>query len=63
MKAIIENKLYDTEKAELVYSFVRKCIGKDIFGMPGYCWADTCNIDLYKTQKGQYFEHNEERNH
>lgn len=60
MKAIINNKLYDTEKAEKVIEFRRS-------GMKtSELWGTTMNlpyrhdITLYKTAKGNYFEVDED---
>ena len=50
MKKIIGNLLYDTEKAEKIYSFGQKSFG----GMNFYEWYD---IDVYKTNKDNYFIH------
>lgn len=57
MKAIVDGKLYNTEKAERIFGFRRRCKGADIPWMPGYCFADWHDIDLYKTKKGAYYEH------
>ena len=56
MKAIIDNKLYDTEKAEKLIEFKRSGT-KTV-----ECWGALMNlpyrhdITLYKTAKGNYFE-------
>lgn len=52
MKEIIDGKLYDTEKAELVVRFRRKVKAKNIFGEFD-TWAES---ELYKTKKGAWFE-------
>ena len=54
MKKIIGNLLYDTEKAEKIYSFGQKRIVSDFGGMNFYEWYD---IDVYKTEKDNYFIH------
>ena len=43
MKAIIDNKLYDTDKAEMTYEYTE---------------AESCaaNIKIYKTSKDNYFQ-------
>lgn len=66
MKQIINNKLYDTEKADLLYSYfknvpIKKCFLGNIYETS--CWRDA---DLYVTKKKNYFIHikqaNENRN-
>lgn len=60
MKAIINNKLYDTEKAEKIYSYRRKYKVDSICDsmLPkGYCFTDWEDIDIYKTKKENYFLH------
>lgn len=57
MKAIVDGKLYNTETAERILGFRRRYNGADISWMPGYCFANWHDIDLYKTKKGAYFEH------
>ena len=54
MKKIIGNLLYDTEKAEKIYSFRQKRIVSNFGGMNFYEWYD---IDVYKTNKDNYFNH------
>lgn len=51
MKFIVNNKLYDTDKAELLCSFRKQWESKTIVGML-YPYRDT---NLYKTVKGSYF--------
>lgn len=52
MKKIIDNKLYDTEKAELVFSFKRKVTKTSLIGK----YTDWVDAELYKTKKGAWFE-------
>lgn len=56
MKAIIGNKLYDTEKAELIYDYLKNepqpCFWNN--KLPINYWRA---VDIYKTSKGQYFLH------
>lgn len=54
MKKIIGNLLYDTEKAEKIYSFRQKRIVSSFGGMNFYEWYE---IDVYKTNKDNYFIH------
>ncbi|MFQ6791996.1 MAG: hypothetical protein ACLRT4_04320 [Thomasclavelia sp.] len=52
MKKIIGNLLYDTEKAEKIYSYrVRRKTGS-IGALNFYNWFD---INVYKTKKDNYF--------
>lgn len=63
MKAIIGEKLYDTEKSKLLFSFIRNfpIVGK-IFGIDytHSCWRD---VDLYVTKKQNYFIHVKQANY
>lgn len=52
MKKIIGNLLYDTEKAEKIYSFRQKRKISSFGGMNFYEWYD---MDVYKTNKDNYF--------
>lgn len=60
MKAVIDGKLYDTEKAEVIYSYRRKVDNGPVF------WHNTLRhmpmrvLDIYKTPKGAYFEYDKE---
>ena len=57
MKQIINNKLYDTEKAELLYSYLKNVpIMRAVLGNTYEinCWRDA---DLYVTKKKNYFIH------
>jgi hypothetical protein len=58
MKAIIDNKLYDTEKATLIHQHVRKIQRKSILNTTILVPVD---YDLYKTAKGNWFEVAKER--
>ena len=51
MRFIVENKIYDTEKAELLCSFRKQWKSETILGTM-YPFRDT---KLYKTAKGKYF--------
>ena len=57
MKQIINNKLYDTEKAELLYSYLKNV--PTIHSFLGNTYETTCwrNADLYVTKKKNYFIH------
>lgn len=52
MKKIIRNKLYDTEKAEKIYSFRQRRKTGSFGDLNIYKWFD---IDIYKTKKNNYF--------
>lgn len=54
MRAIIENKIYDTEKAEKIVEFTQRVITGQVFGHTRY---DNREMHLYKTQKGAWFIH------
>lgn len=54
MKKIINNLLYDTEKAEKIYSFRQKRKTGSFQNLNFYDWYD---VDIYKTKKGNYFLH------
>ena len=56
MKAIILNKIYDTDKAELIFSYIKNDQKNTILGpnLKFNFWRD---VDIYKTNKGNYFEH------
>ena len=57
MRAIRDGKLYDTATAEKIFSCCRKVAGKEIAWLPGYCFMQTHDIDIYRTKSGAYFEH------
>lgn len=57
MKQIIDNKIYDTEKATKIFDFRRKCKGdKVLFYSNLYFWYWT-DVQIYKTKKENYFLH------
>lgn len=56
-KAIINGKLYDTEKAEKVVSFRRRVDMGPIYSGSEIHYTPLHDIDIYKTAKGNYFEH------
>lgn len=49
MKKIIDNLLYDTERSEKIYSYIRKIKTGSIGFFNTYHWFD---IDVYKTKIG-----------
>lgn len=51
MRLIVNNKIYDTDKSELLCTFKRQWKTKTIWGVL-YPWRDT---NLYRTAKGAYF--------
>lgn len=62
MKSIIDDLLYDTEKARLIYSFRRQVDVGPVLWNPQYHWTPWHSITIYKTKKGRYFEHDEDAN-
>ena len=52
MKKIIGNLLYDTEKAEKIYSYKHRRKTGSIGALNFYSWFD---VDVYKTKKDNYF--------
>jgi hypothetical protein len=61
MKAIINNKLYDTEKCEVVYEFRINYPYKSFFNSNSYI-NDWNNVQYLKTKKGNYILHNTDKN-
>lgn len=60
MKAIINNKIYDTEKASNIYEFKRRCKGGEFVFFPGKFYMYWTNVQVYKTNKNNYFLHYDE---
>jgi hypothetical protein len=56
MKRIIDNKLYDTQTAEKLCSFIRKVNKGKILWCPDYYYTPTHSFELYQTKKGAFFE-------
>lgn len=54
MKKIIDDVLYDTEKAEKIFCFRQKRKTGQFGSLNFYDWF---NVDIYKTKKGNYFIH------
>ena len=52
MKKIIGNLLYDTEKAEKIYSYRHRRKTGSFGAVNFYSWFD---VDVYKTKKDNYF--------
>lgn len=66
MKKIIDNKLYDTEKANKIYEYKHKYFEQGSFMPEGWGFAHWEKAEVYKTEKGNYFvyfydENNENR--
>lgn len=61
-KAIINDKMYDTEKAEAVVSFRRRVDMGPVLSGSTLHWTPMHDCTLYKTAKGNYFEHDEDTN-
>lgn len=60
MKKIIDNKIYDTKKANAIYEFRRRLKGDECWFKKGYYFTYWTNAQVYKTQKGNYFLHFDE---
>ena len=56
MKAIIDNKLYNTETAEIIYTFRGNEPQSVLWSnkLKLNCWREK---DIYKTKRGNYFIH------
>ena len=52
MKKIIDNKLYDTEKAEKIFNFRQQRKTGNFGDYNFYSWF---NVEVYKTKKNNYF--------
>lgn len=61
MKKIIDGKIFDTEKAEKVFSFRRK-YEDPVPWRPGYCLPTWEDAEYLKTLKGAYLYYCERRN-
>ena len=62
MKVILNNKLYDTDKASILFEFRKKCKGDDCWFKPGYAFYYWTDVQIYKTTKGNYFLHYDKTN-
>ena len=62
MKAIIGNKLYDTDKAERVIKYSKRVNKGPFLFNPKWTYCPAHNFGLYRTKKGAFFEHDEEDN-
>lgn len=62
-KAIINGKLYDTEKAEKIESYRRRVDEGPVLPGSEVHYIPFHTIVIYKTAKGNYFEHDENNNH
>lgn len=54
MRYMLNNKVYDTEKAQEIIKYIKPIEHKGIFGYSSY---PRFRHTLYKTQKGQFFVH------
>jgi hypothetical protein len=59
-RAIINEKLYDTDKAKQVFTFRRKVDKGPVFWNPEYHWAPWHKTVIFKTKKGSYFEYDQD---
>lgn len=53
MKAIINNKIYDTDKCKSLFTYYRRILKKDLFG-DYYVWYEA---EILKTAKGTYLRY------
>ena len=60
MKAIIDNKLYDTETAEPIIAFLRRVDKGPIAWNPKLHWTPPHTFTLYRTTRGSYFEYDKD---
>ena len=54
MKKIMGNLIYDTDKAEKVFSFRRR---REVGSIGNLNICEWFEVDVYKTKKGNYFIH------
>ena len=57
MKAIIDDKLYDTDSAQKIYSYSRRVNKGQPWWANGLYWTPRHYFDLYRTAREAYFEH------
>ena len=57
MKKIINNKLYDTARAKIIFRFRRKLQGKTCWFNKKYAFFYWTEAQIYVTIKGNYFCH------
>lgn len=55
MKKIINNKLYDTNRAVLIYEFCEKVKGDECWFRKEFSFFYWTTVQIYKTIKGNYF--------
>lgn len=60
MKAILDGKLYNTETAEAVIEFCRRVDKGPVAWNEKLHWTPSHTFTLYKTQKGAYFEYDQD---
>lgn len=54
MRYLLNNKVYDTDKAEKIVTYIKSIENKGIFGYSSY---PKYRHTLYKTNKGNFFVH------
>lgn len=54
MKTIIDNKIYDTEKCEKIYKYIKKVKDVTRLGIPSYI---SRHAIIFKTKKGTYLKY------
>lgn len=55
MKKIINNMLYDTEKANKIYEYKHKWFEQSLFMPKGWGFTHWENAEIFKTNKNNYF--------
>lgn len=61
MKKIINNKIYDTEKCDIIYTF-RKNYPIPCLFIEGYQFNNFIDTQILRTKKGTYLEYCKEKN-
>ncbi len=57
MKKIINNKIYDTDRAYIIFDFQEKVKGNECWFKKGYSFSYWTIVQIYRTLKGNYFLH------
>lgn len=57
MKQIINNKIYDTETADMIYEYRHSFSVSNPLLPKGYGFTEWENAYIYKTKKGNYFRY------
>lgn len=57
MKKIINNKLYNTNTADIIFDFREKVRGDECWFRKGYSFCYWTDVQIYRTLNGNYFLH------